>query len=139
MDYKFLDELLKYFSEKTDYRDLGKVKNYFSNYEGEKNFEISVINLYELGLLQVLNPSYTINQQKFLITFKGRDCVIHNISVEQVYLEKQKKENLENKILEGNALSHNLNLFQLFIAGILLLGTFVSIFYQCRGNQYCPK
>lgn len=133
MDFNFLDKLLKYFSEKDGFRTFTtmltymlKESNTFGNVDLDK-LKISTLLLLDLGLIQIENQKTTLDNQKFLITFKGYKCVYQNISVEEIYTDKINKEKLEKKNTEWYSRSFQIELVSIFHSYIGLIK--YSLFY----------
>lgn len=141
METDSLDNLLRYYSEKPDYRNWQNYKSWRASI-GE-NFDkareeyvvIASNTLYEYGLLHVDFPERNLVERKYIITIKGRDLVSTGKSVQTVINEIKAKEILEKKILEGTANSFFLNRIQFAVTFILAISTLITLFFQYHSNQ----
>lgn len=131
-----LDNLLKYYSEKPDYRNWNNYKSWRTsmgeNFDNARmEYVVSASNtLYEYGLLHVDFPQRNLVERKYIITIKGRDLVATGKTVQAVIDELKKKEILQNRILEGTANSFCLNRIQFAVTSILAIATVITLFFQ---------
>lgn len=136
METDSLDNLLKYYSEKPDYRNWQNYKSWRKSI-GE-NFDnaredcvvIASNTLYEYGLLHVDFPQRNLVERKYIITIKGRDLVATGKTVQTVIDDIKAKEILEKRILEGTANSFFLNRIQFAVTFILAIATVITLFFQ---------
>lgn len=131
-----LDNLLKYYSEKPDYRNWQDYKSWRTsigeNFDNARmEYIVSASNtLYEYGLLHVDFPQRNLVERKYIITIKGRDLVATGKTVQTVVDEFKTKEILQSRILEGTANSFFLNRIQFAVTFILAIATVITLFFQ---------
>jgi len=141
METDSLDNLLKYYSEKPDYRNWQNYKSWRTsigeNFDNarEEYVVIASNTLYEYGLLHVDFPERNLVERKYIITIKGRDLVSTGKTVQTVIDEFKAKEILQNRILEGTANSFFLNRIQFAVTFILAIATGITLFFQYHSNQ----
>lgn len=152
LDYEKLDEILKYLKLTQGYCGWKSYQTYVMNRDNIIMDTINDANSYAgwcntLLYWGLVDYKYDGNKlHTYIINPKGLDLLNNEKSTRDVHEEFKKRENLENRILEGTIESHRisktstvLNKFQLAVTIILGSTTFASFYFQNESNKIAIK